>query len=203
MKKIFFLFLVCTQITLAADEQKELPATSLNVQNQSSLENRKDLKYQTTLSIMGADYSGFRRNFTLAVGYFLNDKNLINLRYTFQNSSGAQDNSSTTDYPETTRAIAVGDRYFFGNSFNTLASIFWKDHSKFDRSNGRTYKFKDYGVGVRLGNEWQWNNFTMGCDWFGINHSLVKVSDTFPATSFGLDRELTFAFLNFYLGYSF
>lgn len=203
MKKYLILFLVCVKFAFAADEQPDFPLTSSIDQSQSSLENRKDLKYQTTLSIIGADYSGFRSNFTLGVGYFVNDTNLINLRYTFQNSSGSLENTSSNDYPESTRALALGDRHFFGNSFNTLATIYWRDHSKFDRSNGRTYYFKDYGFGVRLGNEWQWKNFTMGCDWFGLNHSLIKVSDSFPATSFGLDRELTFAFLNFYLGYSF
>lgn len=214
LKKYLIVFLVCSKFAFSADQQPasasngqnegpQASPTSTNDQSQLSAENRKELKYQTTLSFIGADYSGFRSNFTLGVGYFIDDNDLINLRYTFQNSSGAEQSRSSNDFPEKTRAIALGDRHFFGNSFNTLGSLYWKDHSKFDRANGRTYYFKDYGLGIRLGNEWQWKNFTMGCDWFGLNHSLVKVADSFPATSFGLDRELTFSFLNFYLGYSF
>lgn len=81
LKKYLIVFLVCSKFAFASD-------------GQPSLENRKELKYQTTLSILGADYSGFRSNFTLSVGHFINDKNLINFRYTFQNSSGAKDSTS-------------------------------------------------------------------------------------------------------------
>jgi hypothetical protein len=213
LKKYLFALLLCSQFAFPADQQAQ-PVAGLNSQNtseqkeidnqnQSSLENRKHLKYQTTLSIVGAEYSGYHNNLAIGAGYFIDDKNLINLRYTFQNSPGLTSNTSTNDYPETLRALTIGDRHFYGNSFNVMGSLYWKQHTKFDRSNSNTYLFKDFGVGARLGNEWQWQNFTMGCDWFGVNHSLVKIKNTFPGTSFGIDQDLTFGFLNFYLGYSF
>lgn len=213
LKKYLIVFLVCSQFAFAADQQTQplqrpdstatSTQSSVIEQGSSSLENRKKLTYQTTFSVIGGEYSGYKSNFTIAAGYFLNDANLINLRYSFQNSSGAPENTSTVDYPETLRAISIGNRHFFGNSFNLLSSIYWKQHSKFDRANGHTYLFKDYGAGISIGNEWQWKNFTMGCDWFGLNHSLVKIKNTFPTTSFGLDQELTASLLKFYLGYSF
>lgn len=200
MKKYIIAILLCSKLAFSADQQTQPTADN---QNQTSLENRKELQYQATVSILGAEYSGYHHSLAIAVGYFIDDKNLINLRYTFENSPGLASNTSTNDYPETLRAITIGDRHFFGNSFNILGSLYWKDHSKFDRSNGHTYFFKDYGLGIRVGNEWQWKNFTMGCDWFGLNRTLIKVYNTFPSTSFGLDQERTIAFLNLYLGYSF
>lgn len=208
MKKYLFAMLLCTQLAFSAEEQQDSQSANANLQNtdkqnQTSLENRKNLKYQMIVAFLGAEYSGFHNNVAIGAGYFVDSENLINLRYSFQNSGGLTTNDSTTDYPETLRAFTLSDRHFFGNSFNVMGSAYWKQHTKFDRTNANTYLFKDFGLGLRLGNEWQWQNFTMGCDWFGLNHSLIKVKNTFPNTRFGIDQELTAAFLNFYLGYSF
>lgn len=205
MKNCLFLLLFIFNISYSTSQTPEDAKDQINEVKPDlvSAENRKQLTYQTTFSFIGGEYSGPQSNFTLLVGYFLNNQNLINLRYTFQNSAGNVETTSTVDLPESTRAISLGDRYFIGNSFNVLGSIYWKQHSKFDRSTNRTYVFKDFGAGLSIGNEWQWENFTMGCDWFGLNHSLVKISNTFPATNYFLDQELTMNFLKFYLGYSF
>lgn len=205
MKNCLFLLLFIFNISFASSQTPEDAKDQINEVKPDlvSAENRKLLIYQTTFSFIGGEYSGPQSNFTLSLGYFLNNQNLINLRYTFQNSSGSVETTSTVDLPESTRAISFGDRYFIGNSFNVLGSIYWKQHSKFDRSTNRTYFFKDFGAGVSIGNEWQWENFTMGCDWFGLNHSLVKIRNTFPAVSYNLDQEITMNLLKFYLGYSF
>lgn len=205
MKNCLFLFLFIINISVASSQNSEgIKDQTIEVKpDLVSAENRKKLTYQTTLSILGSEFHGVRSNFTFLMGYFYNDKNLINLRYTFQNSSGAPQPTSTVQFPESTRAISIGDRYFFGNSFNVLGSIFWKQHSKFDISTNQTYFFKDYGVGFSIGNEWQWENFTMGFDWIGFNHSLIKVRNTFPSNSFATDQELTMNLFKFYLGYSF
>jgi hypothetical protein len=204
LKKYLIGLLLISHLTIAQETQKAStpPEADTNSLGQSA-ENRTHLKYQLTFAPIAGEYDGTENNFAFSAGYFYDAKNLINLRYTFQNSPGTLGNSSTRDYPQTTRAITFGDRYFFGNSFNAMGSVYWRQHSKYDRSTHATYFYKDYGVGLRIGNEWQWENFTMGCDWFGLNHTLIKVNDTFPENGYATEKSLTMVLLNFYLGISF
>ena len=47
-----------------------------------------------------------------------------------------------------------------------------------------TLIYEDVGTGFRVGNEWQWENFTMGCDWVGVSqpiYSNVKEDKFIPS----------------------
>lgn len=67
------------------------------------------------------------------------------------------------------------------------------------------FKYEEINAGIRIGNEWQWENFTMGCDWIGINKTIIKLHSTGNAGIINapIKQSTSFALLSFYLGYSF
>lgn len=205
MKKLLIssFFLIQSSIALSSETllvapqkiqpiNKEEPAKD---RNETSLENRKNLKYQMTIIFLGREYIG-NNPITLSTGHFINEKNLITLRYSNYNSSYSKDKSRSL------RAITLGDRYFFGNSFNIMGSVYWKKNTILYGSPQVRYTYRDFGVGLRLGNEWQWKNFTIGCDWLGLNHTLIEQENTFIG-EWVTDEALTVTYLSFYLGFSF
>ena len=112
------------------------------------------------------------------------------------------------------RAVTAGYRRFVGNSFNVMATIYYKRNTADFYKEGNTLShgttnllYEDIGTGIRVGNEWQWENFTMGCDWFGLNLTSVKINlkekGLGPIETHAPMKGLTMTLLSFYLGYSF
>jgi hypothetical protein len=103
------------------------------------------------------------------------------------------------------RAVTIGYRRFLGNSFNVMPTIYYKRNTG-DFFNA-TLIYEDVGTGFRVGNEWQWENFTMGCDWFGLNYKTVEINHKEkglgPIDTHTPMKALTMTFASFYLGYSF
>ncbi|MEA9355470.1 hypothetical protein SHI21_04635 [Bacteriovorax sp. PP10] len=113
------------------------------------------------------------------------------------------------------RAVTIGYRRFLGNSFNIMPTIYYRRNtgdfyqegqfSNVVGSNNLVYE--DVGTGIRIGNEWQWENFTMGCDWFGLNLTSAKINfqekSLGPIETHAPMKALTMTLLSFYLGYSF
>ncbi len=163
----------------------------------SSQSNRKDISYQIAFAFIGMEYST-PGALTWSFGYFANDKDQLLLRYTvFRGVEG---------YPNLW-IVAAGDRHYFGNSFNVMGSLFYAHDKGVETRTQTTITSKAVGLSLRVGNEWQWKNFTMGCDWFGIDHLIShrqKKSILNSTTTTG-NRALflNFTITNFYLGYSF
>ncbi len=74
-------------------------------------------------------------------------------------------------------------RFFVGNSFNLVAGAGLR------QSKSDVYKWSDHDVQshfrsnsiiteVSLGNRWQFSNFTLGVDWFGLMGPLAKFSSS-------------------------
>ena len=113
------------------------------------------------------------------------------------------------------RAVTVGYRRFLGNSFNVMPTIYYKRNTgdfftegKFSGVvGGSNLIYEDIGTGFRFGNEWQWEHFTMGCDWFGLNYKTIEINhkeqSLGPIETHAPMKALTMTFLSFYLGYSF
>ncbi len=118
MKRFLFALVLSFQMAYSAEEQPvATPNSNLKnseKQNQTSLEHRKDLKYQIVIALIGYEYGVLHNNFAIGAGYFIDSENLINLRYSFQNSGGLPTNDSAEDYPMTLRAVTLSDRHFFG-----------------------------------------------------------------------------------------
>lgn len=168
--------------------------------------NRKNLKYQIVAGILGTEY--IKYPITISAGYYIQPYGVLTLRY-------SQLNHSDKWGAYKMNAVTIGYRRFYGNSFNIMPTIYYKrntadfytegSHPYVVGSNNLIYE--DIGMGFRLGNEWQWQNFTMGCDWFGLNYKTIKIN--FKEKSIAaIDthapmKALTMTLLSFYLGYSF
>lgn len=112
------------------------------------------------------------------------------------------------------RAVTLGYRRFLGNSFNIMPTIYYRRNTADFNKEGNIFSigidnliYEDVGTGIRIGNEWQWENFTMGCDWFGFNLTAVKINHKETGVGFiemhAPMKGLTMTLLSFYLGYSF
>lgn len=76
-------------------------------------------------------------------------------------------------------------------------------------------EFQRWGVVLHMGNQWQWNHFTLGCDWLGHQLSLSRKESFNPAGAGDPGDEArqkrdvkkaarsTLQVLRFFLGFSF
>jgi hypothetical protein len=105
----------------------------------------------------------------------------------------------------------LGIQHFTGNSFYIKPTIYLRnqqlgDDEEYD-SGSSSYKltditdYKTVGIGFSIGNQWQWENFTIGCNWIGIKKDLSTLDKDGPGTD--AYYEVTSELLNFYLGASF
>lgn len=210
IKILIFVSLLFINIsnTLSADslpniekEEKESEDMKNIAKNLSSEENRKNLKYQVALAFIGVEYSS-ATPLTFSGSYYLSPNHLLTLRYSNINNNN-----------EKLRAIALGYKYFLGNSFNIMPTFGWRRTTGNNENNSLPtsffysprFTYEEIGAGLRIGNEWQWENFTMGCDWIGINKTILKLHATGNSGIINglIKQSTTLALLSFYLGYSF
>ena len=71
---------------------------------------------------------------------------------------------------------------------------------------GRSYEgrtsFADTGLGLKIGNQWQWDSFTMGCDWVGVSKSLAMLEQNGDKDA-DYPNATNVTLVNFYLGATF
>lgn len=194
-----------TQPVQPAQPTPPVTTTKVRPAHTSSTEARENKKVQIALGMIGHEYVGFSA-LTAHVGFFLDSENILFARYSNLNGRGF-DNSDSAKL----RAVTVGLRHFVGSSFNLTPSIYYKrtvedgDFSLF--TSQRTRKvYEDMGIGFRIGNEWQWDSFMIGCDWFGINRTIKeyhneKTNDSWDDIS--SDGKYSFIITSFYVGFSF
>lgn len=163
-------------------------------------------KYQFNIGYASLEYVGAGAA-TVGLGYVLSPKSMISLKYANQN--GHYEDKATK-----MRSLTLGYRRFAGNSFNIMPTVYYR-RSKSDRFNaglfttGRsTLIYEDVGVGLRIGNEWQWENFTLGVDWFGLNAKVIQLNKEKRDTSdgfdlFNIEEDITLTVLSLYIGYTF
>ena len=74
----------------------------------------------------------------------------------------------------TNRSYEIRYKKFHGNSFywrggGMLRTFEYNTNfTEFDKSADTKVKVSSVGVDFAIGNQWQWDTFTMGCDWFGL-----------------------------------
>lgn len=87
------------------------------------------------------------------------------------------DNTSRSDG----KTMGFYYKQFNGNSFYFKTGL---EYSTLDRyynygwisnvaSDGYSYKGSKVSASISIGNQWQWENFTLGCDWIGISVPLT------------------------------
>jgi hypothetical protein len=171
----------------------------------TSAEEREAKKFQIAFGMLGHEYVGFSA-LTAHLGFFLDPDNILFARYSNLNGRGLDDEDSAK-----LRAVTVGVRHFVGNSFNLTPTIYYKrtvedgDYSLFTSQRSRRV-YEDLGLGFRIGNEWQWDSFMMGCDWFGVNRTIKKFNSEKTNDSWddlSSDGRFSFIISSFYVGFSF
>lgn len=231
--KLFSLLLVlgCSTLSLAATDEDVviLKRSAKEIYADSSEANRIDKKFDIHYTLVGVDANSFVAQ-GLTVGYFL-DRNKQVLaevksgkgavtRYRYESY-----NSVTKEWSTDAQIKQVGVHYkhFVGNSFYyRVGGDYRTVDYKYDLS-GSFYgdvsssEFKSTAIigSLVIGNQWQWENFTLGCDWIGLAAPLTYsiTGDKTPTSAsekadFDSDKKLyvtdsSGVLLRFYLGASF
>jgi hypothetical protein len=154
-----------------------------------------------------------------AVGYYLTPNSLLELSYV----------AGSSDYLFIAIESALAElrwKKFWGNSFYTNLGLGYRDiglKADLDLFNdpgskiNRTLGAQSLGVNLALGNRWQWENFTIGCDWLGLfvpisstGDSEIKDQNVEPGDKEKMEdlvedlgKATSSQFLRFYLGVSF
>ncbi len=165
---------------------------SLAALGASSQENRANKKFEFTLQV-GADY---RMSPTqLAVMYFINSDNLIGLKAGDDRTGREHQTNVAIQYQHyTSNSFYVAGEVFYLNTTEDLDG-FWADIFNIQREYAR---YSSLGAGIRIGNQWSWQNFTLGCDWIGIGR---RVGSFRKETDKLIDE--TYTLLNVKVGASF
>ncbi|MCF8057871.1 MAG: hypothetical protein K9K67_01135 [Bacteriovoracaceae bacterium] len=146
----------------------------ISVGNESEA-NRSGKKYMLTTNY-GAEFNAVSVGATF--GYYIDGNKLITA--TISKINDADD--LYDDHKGT--VVKIGPRVFAGNSFYLDAGVFYlnstytynSSFSLFDSSSVKEVSiFKKAGATFKIGNQWQWDNFTLGVDWIGAAVELVDL----------------------------
>jgi hypothetical protein len=202
------------------------PSKKEVIEQDSSAHHRIDKTFQITAILLGVGPS-LSSSLGLQGSYFLNRNSLVTLEVTSGTltsnaniSVAGSQSGSSMDLK--TKSIGAHFKHFTGNSFyyRLGADLRTADYSyTYNGTNSDFYKFKGSSIALNLqiGNQWQWDNFTLGCDWIGLSVPLTsRISDeslsaTAPSyySSWRTSDEELFVknthlnLLRFYLGASF
>ena len=167
------MFFANTYANEVTDAQSQVAVV---IKDDSSLGNRQNKKYQVMAGV-GNEFS--MAAFTLSGGYFINPSEVITFRYSRITQN--DETEALSNELDKLRAYTLGYKKFFGNSFNIQPTLYYRKSSTdlvmegFVKSTGTpNLIYDDVGIGFRIGNEWQWDNFVMGADWFGVNKTIKK-----------------------------
>jgi hypothetical protein len=146
-----------------------------------SANNRVNKQFELMLSL-GINFSDAGAGVT--AGYYLNPNSIIEAElFTSEDDSKDEVNNSykysNVNFRQTTDSFSANLKYFTANSFYIRPGLFYVDYQY--KSEG--YLFgdaditrKDLGVSFAIGNQWQWENFTIGCEWIGIQAGVLNLS---------------------------
>lgn len=158
---------------------------------------RENKKYLINASLFGVSFLTFSSS--LEFGYYLSIDEILSLQLT-----GLNDRNSIEGQSEDGFAVELGYKMFVSNSFYIKPELYYRAQNReveYDYLIDR-YEFKDFkdiGIFFKIGNQWQWDNFTIGCDWLGIGRTVLALEDSDDY----FDRSAEISYLNFYLGMSF
>jgi hypothetical protein len=164
----------------------------------------------------------------ISLGYYLNDDAVASLEYMSGSATSSSSFFAESKYEAKSNSIGLHLKKFEGNSF------YWKpgvDYSQlkvdynytstfFGSTSSSTRELEGdiLSASIVIGNQWQWENFTLGCDWVGLsipvssNTKVKRLSTTFTDNidqeRLNEDEKLYFKtaslhLLRFYLGASF
>ena len=169
------LFQLSANFAFASDEVTVLESETSYVVKDSSEFNRMNKKYSLSYeSSSGIIFQGA----AIVGSYLLNRNDLILLELRSEKVFLGTILAAAFGYKEDTRndSFGVNYKHFFGNSFFIRSGLSYhnvSDSSKYVGSVSTTsdsFSFTgnltNFGIGI--GNDWQWDKFTLGFDWIRI-----------------------------------
>ncbi len=192
-----------------------LISTSLFADSSAS---REEKKFTVVAAPLGFEFD--TTSASLEGGVFLDSKSTLTAQLTQLQQAGSSvtsgDEDDSTDeaqdlWDEAGKGFAFSINYkkFVSNTFYIRPSLYYRSQkivistteilgALTDKEAGSVH---DAGVSFRIGNQWQWDRFTLGCDWVGISQTLAvfERSGNLKDDSF----KSALSLVNFYLGVSF
>lgn len=199
----------------ANDEDVQIVKKSKTLTEDTSEANRLNKSY-----ILAAQVAGFTvapiPGFGAIAGYYFNRNSLIQIEYT----------TGTLPYlffDFQADTAEINYKHFFGNSFYAKGGLAYRKlvlkNVRFlfsDETTGEIGTVESLAAGLAIGNQWQWKEFTLGCDWIGYMAPFSTIRKDYDnAGATGQDaKDLDDAwqkladvgslqFLRLYLGFSF
>ena len=197
----------------------------------SSATRRMNKKFSITTELSGyGPFPGsiFSNRESLILGYFLDFRNLVNLE--LRNFPKGHIYTglffASTDDIASGHSVGLHFKHFVGSSFYFTTGLdFMKYQYQRDRSyflgscydcsgiNKNAFSGESIMANFTIGNQWQWENFTLGCDWFGlvrpVSSRLFNETNGDNGTDYLNSEKQTFTkyglinLLRFYLGVAF
>jgi len=185
--------------------EEERDAALLSAQKQLANPSLYNRRHKNVTLTAGAGFNYSEESVSLKVGFFLSDNQVLSLAY---HDLDEDDNYRYDN--EKGFAVELAFKQFSGNSFYVQPFAFYRKHSEEDSlflfsSDKRFHEIEDAGLGVKIGNQWQWDNLTVGCDWFGVGRRVVTIDETGDKNViFSSSNDRThYTLLNVYMGVSF
>lgn len=196
-------------------DAEQTPVTATVYKN-SSEHNRMNKTWTMQYQLFGSGPNGTAEGAGI-IGYHLNRNSVVQIEVGSGGSSSPTIFLGNVEYSGST--VGVHYKHFFGNSFYVKTGIDYRSvkfeyQSAFSTSR-ESFEGTSVGAGFVIGNQWQWENFTLGCDWIGISVPFASTITSEQAASWDFDntslrddqeRYLHNAYaqaLRFYVGYTF
>lgn len=217
MRFVIFLALLNIAITSsAADENVEVVPKETVVDDTSEFHRlNKTWLVDVQLTGIGPSYA---TNRGLSAGYFLNRNMLLVVEAMGGSLDSADSFSFLSSVEIKGRSAGAHFKHFVGNSFYYRIGLDWRQekYNYTDLLSPGTASFETSSLGItfNIGNQWQWKNFNLGCDWVGITTPISKsiknevYTGSLSSAIIQDDQEIltddaSLNLLRFYLGASF
>lgn len=183
MNKSVLLFTILLSVfTFAAAEEQTTEPTDVSSEINSEIKanstsNRMNKNYTVTGEILGVGPSGVYGQ-GIQFGFFLDESSLITIEINGGKNSIDEGFLFTWGDSLHQEGYSVGAHYkrFVGNSFylkgggdyRTIKRKYTDEFWFSSDESTREFSGESVAVALALGNQWQMENFTIGCDWFGL-----------------------------------
>jgi hypothetical protein len=122
----------------------------------------------------------------IVAAYFLDRNLLVQAEFMGSNGEGKRSTWGTSadrhEELENINSFGLHLKKFLGNSFYVNSGLDWirRDYRYSYKSSlaptynaSRSFETQGLNAAFVIGNQWQWDNFTIGCDWLGISAPLA------------------------------
>lgn len=217
MNIIFMVLTLISAFPVGAKEDRKVTIVEKLVERDSSAFHRLDKSYTVQAHLFGFG-PGPVSGHGLTAGIYLSPDQVVQ----FETYGGQSEWYNATGSRVESRTLGVYFKQFSGNSFYFKGGVDYTTvnqtyiYSWTTTESGYSYRGSKFAATFVIGNQWQWERFTIGCDWLGWsvpitsnsnneqtwgnnsyqNEDLRRSKDSFLQNGFPLA-------LHFYLGASF